>query len=145
MRKPKVLSAADELKRLRRKAIAERHHNEFRRLWRLIPGQPLTEELQFHPERRWRFDFAHQETKTAIEIEGGVFSGGRHTRGKGFSDDCEKYNAADALGWRIQRLTPDMIHVRKLSEISGLIRKRSAGVAFTLLDWAGQESKPIGR
>lgn len=144
MSKPKVLSAADELKRLRRKAIAERHHNEFRRLWRLIPGPTLTEELKFHSERKWRFDFAHEPTKTAIEIEGGVFSGGRHTRGKGFSDDCEKYNAADALGWRIQRLTPDMIHFRTLNLIADLIRQRSGALPRSFKEWAAGESKTNG-
>lgn len=39
----------------------------------------------------------------AVEIEGGVWSGGRHTRGSGFVQDCEKYNAAVEMGWRVLR------------------------------------------
>jgi len=42
----------------------------------------------------------------AIEIEGGIWSRGRHTRGKGYHQDCEKYNEATILGWRILRFTP---------------------------------------
>ena len=45
----------------------------------------------------------------AVEVEGGVWTGGRHTRGKGFEADCEKYNAATERGWRVLRVTPKMI------------------------------------
>jgi len=60
-------------------------------------------EYKFHPKRRWRFDFAFPLIKIAVEIEGGVWSGGRHTRGAGFIKDMEKYNAAVLLGWRVLR------------------------------------------
>ena len=62
-------------------------------------------EYKFHPERKWRFDFAWPEKMIAIECEGGIWSGGRHTRGIGFINDCEKYNEATILGWRILRVT----------------------------------------
>jgi hypothetical protein len=42
----------------------------------------------------------------AIEIEGGIYTNGRHTRGKGFANDMEKYNEATAMGWHIFRVTP---------------------------------------
>jgi len=63
-------------------------------------------EHRFHPKRRWRFDVAIPEMMVAIEIEGGVFTGGRHTRGKGYTRDCEKYNAATVLGWNVLRYVP---------------------------------------
>ena len=56
------------------------------------------------PSRQWRLDFAWPDRKVAIEIEGGVWSRGRHVRPKGFIDDCEKYNAATLNGWRVYRV-----------------------------------------
>lgn len=66
-------------------------------------------ELVFHPLRKWRFDFAWPDQNIAVECEGGVYSGGAHTRGKHFESDCEKYNAAVLHGWRVLRFTGDMI------------------------------------
>lgn len=57
--------------------------------------------------RNWRLDFAWPDRKLAVEIEGGVYSGGRHTRGKGFSMDAEKRNAGVLAGWRILTFTAD--------------------------------------
>jgi len=67
--------------------------------------------------RRWRFDFAWPDWKLAVEIEGGVFAHGRHTRGKGYEADCEKYNAAAVLGWTVLRYTPDMLQKNPLLAI----------------------------
>lgn len=67
-------------------------------------------EYRFAAPRRWRFDFAWSAVKLAVEIEGGVWSSGRHTRGAGFEADCEKYAVATVLGWRVLRVTPT--HVR---------------------------------
>lgn len=64
---------------------------------------PAHREYRFHDKRRWRFDFAWPEKKIAVEIEGGVWTGGRHTRGAGFIADAEKYNTAALLGWRVLR------------------------------------------
>jgi hypothetical protein len=66
-------------------------------------------ELKFHSSRRWRFDFAWYAQVVAVEVEGGVWTGGRHTRGKGYLNDCEKYNAATELGWRVLRYTPQQL------------------------------------
>lgn len=73
----------------------------------------IVTEYRFHAVRKWRFDYAHVETKTAIEIEGGAYSGGRHTRGKGYINDMEKYNSAIELGWVVLRYTPDQIKSQK--------------------------------
>lgn len=64
------------------------------------------EEYKFHPDRRWRFDAAWPDAKVALEVEGGVWTGGRHTSSAGFLKDIEKYNAAARLGWRVLRCTP---------------------------------------
>ena len=66
-------------------------------------------EYRFHPKRMWRFDLAWPERMVACEVEGGVFSGGRHTRGVGFTGDCEKYSEAAIAGWKVIRVTPTHI------------------------------------
>lgn len=66
-------------------------------------------EYQFHPKRKWRFDYAFVEAKVALEVEGGVHTGGRHIRPKGFLGDMEKYNEAAVMGWRLLRTTPDKL------------------------------------
>lgn len=110
-----------DLQRLQDKARRQKHENRFEFLWKAICGPPLKREHRFDEKRKWRFDFAHTDTQTAIEIEGGVWSKSRHTSGKGYTDDCEKYNAATLQGWRIFRLTPDMITAINLQYIKGYI------------------------
>lgn len=60
--------------------------------------------------RKWRFDFAWRQHKVAVEIEGGTWSGGRHNTGSGIQADCEKYNAAIVLGWRVLRFTTNDVN-----------------------------------
>lgn len=66
-------------------------------------------EYRFFPERRWRFDYAIPSEKIAIEVEGGVYTQGRHTRPLGFLGDMEKYNTATSLGWKLLRVTPNTL------------------------------------
>ena len=47
----------------------------------------VVKEYKFHPVRKWRFDYAIPEHKIALEVEGGVWTGGRHTSPKGFLGD----------------------------------------------------------
>lgn len=83
----------------------------------------IVKELRFHPKRRWRFDYAIPSYKIAIEVEGGAWTNGRHTRGKGFLGDVEKYNQATVLGWRLIRCTPDTLTKSDtLSLISELVK-----------------------
>jgi hypothetical protein len=65
-----------------------------------------TPELKFHPTRKWRFDYAWQDAKVFLEVEGGSWMGGRHTSPKGFAGDMAKYNAATCMGWRKLSCTP---------------------------------------
>jgi len=67
------------------------------------------EEHRFAPPRRWRFDYAWPDKKVALEVEGAVWTQGRHTRGSGFLKDMEKYNCAVLLGWRVIRCTPQTL------------------------------------
>lgn len=70
-------------------------------------GTPCVAEHRFHPTRRWRFDYALPEAKVAIEIDGGVWTYGRHNRAAGYIADMEKLNEAARLGWRVLRYTTD--------------------------------------
>ena len=66
-------------------------------------------EHRFHAARRWRFDLAWPALLVAFEREGATWQGGRHTSGKGYRDDCEKYNEAAIAGWLVIRATVDQI------------------------------------
>jgi len=66
----------------------------------------VVREFKFHPSRKWRYDYAIPEHKIAIEVEGGVWTEGRHVRPAGFLKDMDKYNAGAVMGWRIFRVTP---------------------------------------
>lgn len=69
-------------------------------------GVECVKEYKFHPDRRWRFDFAIPEYKIAIEIDGGVWTYGRHNRAQGYIADMAKFNEAAALGWVVLKFTP---------------------------------------
>ena len=76
-------------------------------------------EHRFHPERRWRFDFAWPDYKLAVELEGGTYSHGKQKDGKqlksrhltptGFYNDCHKYAEAAILGWLVIRADAKMV------------------------------------
>lgn len=68
-------------------------------------------EYYFAHPRRWRFDFAFPSHMVAIELEGGVWNGGRHATGAGMVADMDKYNAAAKRGWRVLRFSAT--HLRK--------------------------------
>jgi hypothetical protein len=80
-----------------------------------VPCQ-IAREWPLMDGRRWRLDFAilpaswgRRFHKIGIEIEGGVWTQGRHTRGKGFIADMEKYNYAALMGWKVLRFTPQQV------------------------------------
>lgn len=70
---------------------------------------PFVRDERFHDTRLWRFDFQWPMLKIALEFEGAIFAGGRHTRGSGFDKDCDKYNEATRLGWKVYRVTAPMM------------------------------------
>ncbi|NIP25770.1 MAG: hypothetical protein GWN94_02580, partial [Phycisphaerae bacterium] len=67
----------------------------------LDTNEKIREGLAKRGLKDWRFDFAYKTERVAVEVEGGVYTQGRHTRGEGFEEDCEKYNQATLLGWRV--------------------------------------------
>ena len=73
-------------------------------------GVECVKEYRFHTKRMWRFDYAIPQHKIALEVEGGIWTRGRHTRPQGFLGDVDKYNTATLMGWRVFRVTPDTLY-----------------------------------
>lgn len=76
-------------------------------------GVPLPVQEHYfakHIGRQWRFDFAWPDVDgpagVALEVEGGIWTNGRHVRGKGYENDMEKYSAAASMGWAVIRVSP---------------------------------------
>ncbi|HCJ0348599.1 TPA: hypothetical protein NQH15_000294 [Acinetobacter baumannii] len=67
------------------------------------------QEYRFNPDRRWKADFRIEGYQILVEVEGGAFCNGRHTRGQGYTDDCEKYSTAAAMGWTVIRGTTNQV------------------------------------
>lgn len=72
-------------------------------------GYPPEREPNFWNGRRYKWDYAWPDAMLALEVQGGVYAGGHHTRGKGYEDDCIKSNEAVLMGWRVLRATPGQI------------------------------------
>ena len=72
------------------------------------------------PNRRFRFDFVLPQSCVVVECEGGTWSGGRHTSGVGFRNDCVKYNLAAEHGFVVLRYTSDLI--KKGDAIESILR-----------------------
>jgi hypothetical protein len=72
-------------------------------------GLKFEKEFAFALPRKWRFDYvltwSHMSPNVAIEIEGGIWTRGRHTRGGGYERDLSKYRTAAALGWKVYRFS----------------------------------------
>ncbi len=81
--------------------------------WQLkAVGIPFEREFRFAPPRKWRADFRiphHVARYFLVEVDGGSWTGGRHSSGAGFEKDCEKQSAAAIAGYRVIRCTPGQV------------------------------------
>lgn len=68
-------------------------------------------------QRRWRFDAAIPELNLAFELEGAVWSKGRHVQPAGYEKDLEKYNTALLQGWAVYRFVPRMLNQNWIEQI----------------------------
>ena len=83
---------------------------------------PFEREFKFDPSRKWKSDFHLKQKGLLIEIEGGVWTGGRHVRGQGFLDDMEKYNRAAELGFTLLRYcTQDVLELKCIPQIQRVL------------------------
>jgi very-short-patch-repair endonuclease len=75
-------------------------------------------EFRFAAPRRFRFDFAWPDRKIALEVDGGRWmpGGGRHAS----DGDYEKLNIAASLGWRVLRVSSEMVRKDPLGVVDML-------------------------
>lgn len=101
-------SAAAEARRQAKLARAETLERILR--WHLKAAgldDGLEEQVRFDPVRRWRFDFAWPAERLAVEVDGGLYIRGAHSRPAGQLRDMAKQNEAVLAGWRVLRVTRD--------------------------------------
>ncbi|REC57005.1 hypothetical protein DRF62_02280 [Chryseobacterium piscium] len=70
-------------------------------------GLGFEEEYKFDEVRKFRFDWAIEKYRIAIEYEGIFSEKSGHTTISGYTKDITKYNLATKLGWQILRYTAD--------------------------------------
>jgi very-short-patch-repair endonuclease len=88
-------------------------------------GKGIRARLQLLGLRDWRFDIAIPEHMIAVELDGGTWIQGRHSRGSGVISDMDKINAATVRGWRVLRYTHTNHSITQIiSDISTLIHKQ---------------------
>lgn len=77
------------------------------RAWCQTHGLPRpVEEYVGIPGRRFRFDWAWPDRKVAVEVQGGIWIGGKHGRGSGIVRDHAKMNWSQVHGWRVLQAQP---------------------------------------
>lgn len=98
---------------------------EFENMWTLFyPDIDLETEVHLIPKRKFRFDYVHQPSKVAIEINGGIYGKGGHSSIKGIQRDYEKNNLAQSLGYSVFYLSRNMINPEWLTIIAETIKQR---------------------
>lgn len=109
-----------------------------------VPGPVF--EYKFCADRKWRFDIAWPSAggasdegrvtgdelgkdsgnskrlitphlSLALEVQGGIWTGGRHTRGAALLGEWEKLNAAACAGWRVLFVQPRDLMKRSTVEL----------------------------
>lgn len=56
--------------------------------------------------RQYKADFAWVDERLIVEVQGGLFNGGRHARGAGVESDLERQAIASCLGWKLMGFSP---------------------------------------
>ncbi len=67
-------------------------------------GFSWVKEYRFCSDRKFRFDRAWPAARVGIEVDGGIWTQGRHTRGSGYLKDLEKFALAFSAGWWVLRV-----------------------------------------
>ena len=98
---------------------------KFEYVWLAHNGPtPMIKEYKFNNKRKWRVDFYNPLARIAVEIEGGIWSGGRHIRPAGFIKDIEKYNSLSSFGILLFRVPAHQITSKWVIPIIETARRR---------------------
>ena len=68
-------------------------------------SEGMVRELRAIEGRRFRVDFCWPDSMLAVEVQGGIWTRGRHARPMGIVKDYEKFNLLILGGWRVLLLT----------------------------------------
>ena len=102
-------------------------------------GLPYAREVALIAGRRWRWDFL-VGNDLAIEIQGGTWIRGGHSRGAGQRRDCAKQNAAVKAGYRALAYTTEMVMSGEaIADILELLKSRNED------DKQGRRHTPVPR
>lgn len=74
--------------------------------------------------RRFEFDFCLPDHRILIEIQGAVFTGGRHTRGAGYTADCEKSRLGQMAGYDVLCYTGKQINTKEVKRLIEYARNK---------------------
>jgi very-short-patch-repair endonuclease len=76
-----------------------------------IPGLDWRSQYEFlRPDRKYRADFAELTHRLLVEVQGGSWISGAHSRGGGYERDCVRMAEATIAGWTILYVTGDMVN-----------------------------------
>ena len=78
--------------------------------------------------RKWRSDIAFPSVKVAIEIDGGLWTYGRHNRASSVLADMEKGNAYVSRGWLVWHTPWEWIERGKKDRSAELLEEISAAI-----------------
>jgi hypothetical protein len=96
-------------KKQKDKERIKRIHSQFTD-WLTLNKIAFVKEYKFCKERKWKIDYYLPDLNAAIEVEGGVWSGGRHINPKGFLNDIDKYNAITMAKIQLLRIDTDRLN-----------------------------------
>ena len=69
-----------------------------------------TQQVKAVPGRQFKFDFCHAERRILVEVQGGNYQHGAHSRPMGLKRDYTKANLAQRHGWKIYQFDGDMVN-----------------------------------
>ena len=110
----------------KRPSTGNRYHAVVCALCRAHGWPEPVAEVALIPGRRFRCDLVWESARTVVEVNGGVFIGGRHSRGMGQIKDWEKLNELALDGWKVIQVSPRQVQDGTLTGLLARVFARAA-------------------